>query len=265
MDSTNKHLSLSQHPFPGLNPFGGTTVGRRTKRKLPSTPQILARAYNAEAFRAPYGDHPEGEFDDQRLAFDREVERIAAEFQLAETEQLREALVDAAQAYTAWISVNGTKSLGLGDKAETTSVIVTLRRAVTKLADPKIHNRIECVAKLDCSDPDRPINPDEGIYYSYSESTFASVERELGSLKGTLWYLERSLELDGRAAARGHQDHIQTAANPLLKYWMETAGRSGSLYQRDGNYSPAVHFLRRCLRLIDPQVTNRAIVELHTP
>jgi hypothetical protein len=237
--------------------------GRTSARSRLGYPS-LAKLLEAHKLLGPIGAATslDPELKEDRQAADRAIADIVKDFRLHSLEsELRSALQEAAEAYWAWRALNREQGCGLGERSDIDALERALGRAKQLLRKVTVRNRLQKAVESDPSSLSQ--SPANEVYYRYSDSIFESVRHARATISGLLVVTQFARGLDGREGVSRRRGDLSASIKVLASFWKGTAKRRGKVYSRGSTYSSAAKFQYACLRLIDPEVTLRLVVDLN--
>ena len=176
-------------------------------------------------------------------------------------ERYDDVLLEAAQGYWKWWRKNYRKTLGVGYRQDAKALLTQLGKVIKHLSDPKITNRLELAVAQMIEAGERPNSLCSNMSF-VGLPAFESVLHARGTVRGLYNVVAWSCTLDGRETGRQHRADLRIAAEPLLRFWTNDAGRRAKFYTRGGVASALARFLSDSLAMIDDGVTPRVVVEL---
>lgn len=194
----------------------------------------------------------------QRAEAQSALDVIVATFKLNGYDRLlREVMAESAARW--WCEQWSDDVDQFGDKRKCEKLAGKLRGALKFLDDPRMLNRINAAAK----GIDREVVPVSGsVYALFGAPHFLSAHVARGALVGLLKVAELGAQLDGRTGSEARRDDLREAAVPLRLFWDRLPGSSGKFSRWGGENSEGVRFVHDCLKLIDPTVTERIVIDL---
>lgn len=214
----------------------------------------LVKAVWADAIWGPGYDGPDfPERAKQQVSLNKVI--IAHKLQGYE-DLLREAMAESEAAY--WLQ-RWERPSGLGKKRDAEGFVEALENILAFMDANKA--RLE-VAVQQAKPGELPGELSKmEAQFGGGKPHFLRVGHARGGVEGLLAVARLAAKIDGRSPGPSRRDDLRAAVTPLFLFWKQLPGRGG-VFRHDDDFSDGSLFLFDCLRLFDPTVTERSIVEL---